>query len=441
MEMEVDVLVIGKGIAGVTAAANLAKAGKRVVVITKGYGATALSSGCLDVLSYIPEVQGIAQPPLAGLKMLSVVNKKHPYIIAGEGDAEKAEKIIKDAFANLPEEIKELYVGTLDENFYVITSFGTLKPTTMVQKPLEPAIIKGEKRKILLIGIRGLLDFNPVMAASVVNFDLKKRALGHITVKAAKVSVKGAEGMPTLTAPTVASILEEEEAFNDLKSELSKIAKSEEPDAILLPSIFSSPTLIERMEELEDACGCKIGEVAMSPPNAAGLRLQKALDSVCEKLGIHVYHVMGVTPVVEDGRVSKVIGEQKLLFGKIRKMEFKAKNFVLATGDFISEGLVCEVDEELNRYFKEPIFNLPLYVPSEYFVKLDPFDPSGQPFSKIGVMVNSNMKPINHEGEIVYDNLYAAGAILGCYDYKSEKSGMGVAITTAYKAALSILGR
>lgn len=439
--MEVDALVIGKGIAGVTAAANLAKAGKKVAIITKGYGATALSSGCLDVLSYIPEIQGIAQPPLAGLKMLSVVNKRHPYIVAGGGDVKKAEKIIKDAFANLPGEIKELYVGTLDENFYVITSFGTLKPTTMVQKPLEPAIIKGEKRKILLTGIKGLLDFNPVMASSVANFDLKKRALGHITVKAAKVSVKGAEGMPTLTAPTIASILEGEEAFNDFKSELVKLAKSEEPDAILLPSIFSSPTLIERMAEIEDSCGCEIGEVAMPPPNAAGLRLQKVLDSICERLGIKVYHVMGVTPVIKDGTVSKMVGEQRLLFGKIREMEFKAEVFILATGDFISEGLVCEVDEELNRYFKEPIFNLPLYIPTEYFVRPDPFDPSGQPFSRVGVMVNSEMKPVDHAGKVVYDNLYAAGAVLGHYDYKSEKSGMGVAITTAYKAALSILGR
>lgn len=439
--MEADVLVIGRGIAGVTAAANLAKAGKKVILISRGCGATALSSGCLDILSYIPEVQGIAQPPLAGLGMLSVVNKKHPYIVAGEGDPGKAEKVIRDAFANLPEEIKELYIGNLDENFYVITNFGTLKPTAMVQKPLEPAIIRGEKRKILLTGIRGLLDFNPVMATSIVNFDLKKRALGHVTVKAAKVSIKGAEGVPTLTTSTIASILEEEEAFNDFKFELVKIAKSEEPDAILLPSIFSSPMLIERISELEDACGCRIGEVAMSPPNAAGLRLQKTLDNICEKLGVKVYHVMGVTPVVEDGRIDKMVGEQKLLFGKIREIEFKAENFVLATGDFISEGLVCEVDEELNRYFKEPIFNLPLYVPSEYFARLDPFDPSGQPFSKVGVMVNSEMKPVNHEGRVVYDNLYAAGAVLGHYDYRAEKSGMGVAIATAYKAALSILGR
>ena len=41
----------------------------------------------------------------------------------------------------------------------------------------------------------------------------------------------------------------------------------------------------------------------------------------------------------------------------------------------------------------------------------------------------------------VYEDLYAAGAVLGCYDYVAEKSGMGVAITTAYKAALSVLGR
>ena len=439
--METDVLVIGKGIAGVVAAANLAKSGKKVSIIARGYGATALSSGCLDVLSYIPQVQGIAQPPLSGFKMLAITNKNHPYIIAGEGDAGKAEEIVSEAFANLPEEIKELYVGSLESNFYVITGFGTLKPTTFVQKPLEPAIIGDEPKKILLTGINGLLDFNPVMATSVAALDLKKRSLGHIKVKAAKVSVKGVEGIPTLTTSTIASVLGEKEAFNDFKSELSKIAKSEEPDVILLPSIFTTPELVKSIEELENACGCKIGEVAMAPPNAAGLRIQRVLNNICEKMGIKTYQIMNVTPVIKDGRVEKVIGEQTVLFGKTKELEFKADNFILATGDFISEGLVCEVDEELNRTFKESVFNLPLYIPSEYFATLDPFNPSGQPFSKIGVMVNSNMKPVDHNGKVVYDNLYAAGSILGYYDYRAEKSGMGVAITTAYKAAKSILGR
>jgi len=47
--MRIDVLVIGGGMAGAVAASKAADLGREVAVVRKGYGATALSSGVIDI--------------------------------------------------------------------------------------------------------------------------------------------------------------------------------------------------------------------------------------------------------------------------------------------------------------------------------------------------------------------------------------------------------
>ena len=50
-----DAVVLGAGVAGLTAAARLAEGGARVCVLAKGVGSTHLAPGTVDVLGYVPE--------------------------------------------------------------------------------------------------------------------------------------------------------------------------------------------------------------------------------------------------------------------------------------------------------------------------------------------------------------------------------------------------
>ena len=56
-----DVVVIGAGLAGLTAAVRLAEGGARVLVLAKGVGATHLSPGTIDLIGYASLRRGPAR--------------------------------------------------------------------------------------------------------------------------------------------------------------------------------------------------------------------------------------------------------------------------------------------------------------------------------------------------------------------------------------------
>src|SRR4051812_27253617 len=72
-----DVIVVGTGLAGLTAATRLAEGGARVLVLAKGVGATHLSPCTIDVLGYAPDRVSDPGAALAGL------GEDHPYAAVG----------------------------------------------------------------------------------------------------------------------------------------------------------------------------------------------------------------------------------------------------------------------------------------------------------------------------------------------------------------------
>ena len=79
-----DVVVIGAGLAGLTAALRLARAGKSVTLTTKGPGGLQLSQGTVDILGYTPE------RVTAPLDAVAAVSSEHPYASIGADAVAKA---------------------------------------------------------------------------------------------------------------------------------------------------------------------------------------------------------------------------------------------------------------------------------------------------------------------------------------------------------------
>ena len=78
-----DVIVIGSGMAGVTAAKAASDELAGVEIITKGAGATMMGSGVLDILGAVPgeEKNIVVEEISEGMALLLEKNPKHPYAV------------------------------------------------------------------------------------------------------------------------------------------------------------------------------------------------------------------------------------------------------------------------------------------------------------------------------------------------------------------------
>src|SRR5437763_979565 len=72
----VDVIVVGAGMAGLTAAVRLAEAGLRVVTVAKGHGSLRLAPATIDILGYGP---GRVDSPTGALPGFVAAHPDHPY--------------------------------------------------------------------------------------------------------------------------------------------------------------------------------------------------------------------------------------------------------------------------------------------------------------------------------------------------------------------------
>jgi glycerol-3-phosphate dehydrogenase subunit B len=107
---------------------------------------------------------------------------------------------------------------------------------------------------------------------------------------------------------------------------------------------------------------------------------------------------------------------------------------ILATGGLSSGGLELDLSGELT----ETAFGLPVNAPTDEPLFL-PRYLDEHPMGTAGLRVDPLLRPIGQDGEPVYPNLYAAGAIIGGSRPAREKSGDGISLSTGYLAAGIVL--
>src|SRR5439155_8244974 len=118
-EMSFDTVVVGAGVAGLTAAVRLAEEGQRVVVLAKGVGATHLGGATIDVLGYAPER---VDSPSRALPDFAAARPDHPYARVPVG-------VVGEAIDWLKAHVNAYrYEGSLEQNFLLPTGVGVPKP-------------------------------------------------------------------------------------------------------------------------------------------------------------------------------------------------------------------------------------------------------------------------------------------------------------------------
>jgi glycerol-3-phosphate dehydrogenase subunit B len=394
------IVVVGTGLAGLTAAVRLAEGGERVLVLAKGIGATHLSPCTIDVLGYSPE--RVARPAEA----LGDLAPEHPYSIVG-GDAVAAavewwRGVMADAYP---------YVGSLDENLLLPTAVGALKPSALVPETMAAGAGDGP---VCVVGLRGLKDFHaPLLADNLTRAGIPARAVELDLVPEGRADVNSLGYARAFDGP----------AFRDEVA--GRLGARSADERFAFPAVLGIARRGTAWSELQGRLGRGVFEVPTLPPSVPGMRVFAVLRERLRRAGGRLI-LNAVVHGAErtGGRVTAVRARVGL-----RDVVHACDWLVLASGGFAAGGL--ELDSRWRA--REVALGLPVSgVPASE--RFGPGYFEDQPMARAGVAVDGGLRP---EG---LENVLVAGATLAGAQPWREKSGDGISLATGHRAAELILG-
>lgn len=414
--MRFDTIIIGGGLAGLTAGVRLASKGQKCAIISSGQSALHFFSGSFDLLGYIGDEE--VNNPIEAICRLDV---NHPYSKLGREVVEKTADEVVDFFKAMGVKFN----GDSKKNHYRISPTGEFRKTWLTLDNHLACSDVGEMSlgKTLVLNIDGFLDFHPYF----ISDGLKR--LGY-DVETATVTIPELQQLRTspteMRSANIAKTLQNDKTMAIFVDEVSK--KTKGYDTLILPSVFGLyDDLMEKY--LVDKLDCKVYLVSTFPPSAPGIRLQMILRKHFQNLG----GVYFLGDVVTNGHIQ----EGKLLdvhTANHKDIQFEADNFIIASGSFFSHGLQAHPN-----FICEPIFNLDV---SESGNRQNWFNQNvfeNQAYMSFGARTDKDFHPMISGSPI--NNLYAIGSILESANCLKESSGAGVSIITALHVANQIISK
>ncbi|HHV64627.1 MAG TPA: anaerobic glycerol-3-phosphate dehydrogenase subunit B [Peptococcaceae bacterium] len=414
--MKYDVVVIGSGMSGLVAAAKAVSRKRNTLIITKGQGMLPLTSGCIDLWGYqLDNPKVFAANPFEEIRKLVLRNPKHPYAKVLDVLPESVDFLKKILQAS-----GYFLIGNIYENRKVLTALGTERITALI--PPSMVVKEPEKiRTIIAVGFKNYLDFFPEMFLD----NLKNTSLP----KGVKVPLTIDLGIPeALRSNHLSYLLERKEVLDRVADEINgtltasglKTGNYDESVLVVFPAVLGRD--FDIYNKITKTLAVQVIEVPGLPPSIPGQRLNKALISYLRKKGAEFYHNSEVTGyTIENGRISSVAVKDSS--NNTRQIE--AESFILATGSFMGGGLLAKKDSLCEPVFKLPVVEYKQQDHEACFLTIE-----GMPFLNAGLEVDGELRPLKG-----VNNLYAVGSILAHSNYAAEKSGLGVALSTGYKAA------
>jgi glycerol-3-phosphate dehydrogenase subunit B len=419
--MSYDALVVGVGLAGLTAGLRLAQAGKRVLLVAKGMGGTHLGAGTIDVLGYGPER---VDHPLEALPLFLATRPLHPYARAGL----PALKAAADWFLRTTGELGYPFSGSLANNFLLPTAAGAAKPAALVPNSMAAGDLRGGG-KYLIAGFSNLKDFYPALLADNL-------ARAHLPGKPALEARAVVLDPPGLMNEADLPPLDFARAF-DRPEFRAAVATALRPrllpgERVGFPALVGLRKPVEAWQDLQNQLGAPVFEIPTLPPSVPGIRLYECLKDALVAAGARFQ--IGF-PVIE-ARVYEGRCVELVTAGAARPYRWSGEQVILATGGIASGGIETESDGAV----RESIFNLPLAgVPAAGQARFLPGYFDSHPFSQVGLNVDDCLRPVDAAGRAVFANLRAAGAMLGHAEPWREMSGDGISLVTGYRAAEALL--
>lgn len=417
------IIVIGSGLAGLTAALRLRDAGHHVDIVTKGWGGLLLSSGTLDVYGWGKDGHPVLDP-YAAIADLVAEDPGHPYAAIGvEAVREGIDWLCSTTglFAKA------------GNNVLIPTAIGAVRPTAAVQNTMVPSLMEDGK-KFLVVGIRQFRDF----PAAFIADNLARSPLAKVETRAVTISLAPRKPEADSTGTTFARAFDGTAGLDGPSTRDALIhelrAHVRDGETVLLPAILGFAP--DAYQEISAELGVPVGEVPVPPPSIPGRRINDVLIQLCRDKRIDISLNAEVIGFEASGGHVTALQVQRA--GRVTTNKVDA---VVYAGGGLESGSI-----QRNSYgeIRERVFDLPLTF-------LDAEDPettgvtgsvvvNGKDIFGTGVCVNADMLALDGDAP-AYDNLYCAGSVIGGARPWSEKSGEGIALGSAVAATRAILRR
>ena len=427
-----DVVVVGAGLAGLTAAIALADAGARIQVVARGHAATHWTAGGLDVAA--PPESATAADGLARLSR----RRGHPYALLG-ADVRPAIDWLMGVLAG--EGLA--YAGDLDGPLRAVpTAIGSTRRVALVPAAQAAALAPwSPDERLVVCGPAGFKDFWPAaIAASLeraavwggggADDGAGDAAARPASVEAVVVELPGIAGRRNLTALHLARMFDDvawrEAAFEAIARALDRAGAG--PGRVALPAVLGLADHAGALDAARRLLPLAPFEVPLVPPSIPGLRLYDALRSALRRRGGRIE--VG-EEVIRVGTVGSRVTEVAVA-AAARDRVFRTGGLVLATGGIAGGGLVGRADGTL----VEPLLGLPVEAPPmENWLAADAFDPAGHPLESAGIRTDAQLRPVDPRGKVAFDNVAVVGSMLAGQRYLVERCGDGVAVASGRRAA------
>ncbi len=435
--MEADVVVIGGGMAGAVAALRAADIGADVLLIRKGHGSSAMSSGTIDIAGprrFLPLDPWDSLPTVTDcLQEILRSKPAHPYsIIAGGRDGlEHLHVQLRNACDFVFQKIPSFRASNSNgHNLAIPSLFGTVKLSAYALPSLAAGnLLEMKGAHLLLVGIKGLSLFRPqICKQALVRFSSLHEPEAIANIDVIEADIPGTEGMPLSTPFEIARRLDDLRTAEEFARAINdKIQPG--VTHIGFPPVLGLDNYSDTYATLCRELKANVFELISPNFSVPGYRLQASLDAALREGSIRVL-TAEVVGAERDGRLARNL----LLDDALSQRTVSAKKYILASGKFSAGGLVAD------DFPRETIFGLPLFVDCKrvdgVFLQdlLDHEVDAKQRILSCGIHVDRSLRPLDAFGEPAYENLLAAGSVIGEYDYVAEKCGLGVAMLTGYIA-------
>ena len=357
--MRFDTIIIGGGLAGLTAGIILQEGGRRSAIISSGQSALHFFSGSFESLDNCPEAEGLLSR--AGIKVHSLPGAE------------------------------------------ILLPGGSFRPATLSLE--DVALMNSWGHKALIVSFSGYHDFFPELMEKALRGKGLETRFVNLEPEGIAALRKSPSEMRSVNIARVADA-----HYADIAEKIKSLMVDE--DLVVLPQVFgldddSIPGKVR--VALRPATTVFIGTL---PPSVPGIRTQMQLRRRYEKLGgTFILGDTVVSAAIHDGIVSSIASKN------LDTYRLFADNFILCTGSFFSKGLRSGPES-----VEEAVMGLDTSFPAERAGWYNPDFFGDQPYMDAGVKTDKDLHPYIQGTKIMnllvagslldssQDSMYGSGA-------------------------------